>query len=91
MEGSHHSHHLTKVTCRTDEAKPFSIEADKRRGKHEDELRQVLKPRGKALERRLGHIPGTMEHETPHPAHAMGNPTSLLPCPGVTGITEDAG
>lgn len=91
MEGSHHSHHLTKVTHRTDEAKPFSIEADKRRGEHEDKPRQVLQPRGKALERRFGHIPGTTEHETPHPAHAVENPTSLLLCPAVTGITEDAG
>lgn len=40
MEGSHHSHHLNKVTHRTGEAKPFSIEADKRRGEHEDKLRQ---------------------------------------------------
>lgn len=91
MEGSHHSHHLTKITHKTDEAKPSSIEADKRRGEREDKPKQVLQPRDQALEKRFGHTPGAMEQETRHPAHAVGNPSSLLPCPAVTGITEDAG
>lgn len=72
MEGFHHSHHLTKVTHGSDEAKPFSIEADKRRGEHEDKPRRVLQPQRQ----------GTREEVWAHPWYHGTQETPSCPCCG---------